>query len=240
MLVDGFDDPPVLMMPYNPPEYAGYVEGAGYARLKDLYAWTYRLQSQSEADHRYARLAARFRDRSGITVRSIDFRRFDEEMKTFHAIYCQAWKDNWGFVAPTQRAFTKMGKELKLIADPRFVLCAEIGGQPVGCAVVVPDINQALAGTNGRLLPLGLWRLLNRKRLVDRMRLLILGVLPEYRRMGLYPMIIAEILQRAAGTRYQHIELSWVLEENDDINKPAADAGAVRYKTYRLYEKTWP
>jgi hypothetical protein len=39
----------------------------------------------------------------------------------------------------------------------------------------------------------------------------------------------------AAG--YRRAELSWVLEDNRDINHPVEQAGARRYKTYRIYQK---
>jgi len=102
----------------------------------------------------------------------------------------------------------------------------------------VPDINQAMRGTDGRLFPLGLIRLLGRKRIIDQVRLLLLGVLPEYRSPGLFPLIISELQKSLTnGTRYVRVEFSWVLEDNHDINKPVERIGAVRYKTYRIYQK---
>ena len=107
-----------------------------------------------------------------------------------------------------------------------------------GCAVVaIPDINQALKGTNGRLLPLGLIRLLLRKRYITQMRLLLLGVEAGYRALGLYPLLVSELHRQVKGSAYRRAELSWVLEDNLDINQPAESIGARRYKTYRIYEK---
>ncbi len=116
-------------------------------------------------------------------------------------------------------------------------MLAEVAGKPVACAVAIPDINQALKGTDGRLFPFGLPRLLGRKWIIDQARLLLLGVLPEYRAAGLYPLLVYELHRQARTTRYRHIEFSWVLEDNRDINQPAAQVGAVHYKTYRIYEK---
>jgi hypothetical protein len=117
-------------------------------------------------------------------------------------------------------------------------VCAEVEGRPVGCAIAIPDINQALKGTNGRLFPLGLIRLLMRKRYIDQMRLLILGVEADYRAFGLYPLLLVELLhRRVQGSPYRRAEFSWVLEDNRDINQTAELVGARRYKTYRIYEK---
>ena len=116
-------------------------------------------------------------------------------------------------------------------------MCAEVDGRIVACAVAIPDINQTLKGTDGRLFPLGLVRLLRRKSIIDQVRLLLLGVLAEYRAIGLFPLLIRELKRQLDGTRYRRAEFSWVLEDNRDINQPVERLGARRYKTYRIYQK---
>jgi hypothetical protein len=234
LLVDGFDTDPMLMMPHNPPEYRDYIEGAGYAKAKDLFAWLYEIDRQVPPV--IATLAARVRDHHRIVVRPIDLGELTSEVARLRRIYCAAWVGNWGFVAPTEAEFSHLANELKPIFDPRCAVYAEIDGVPVACAIAVPDINQALKGTNGRLLPHGLLRLLMRKRYIDQIRLLLLGVEAPYRALGLYPLLIFELHRQVAGA-YRRAEFSWVLEDNADINQPAARAGARRYKTYRIYEK---
>ena len=182
--------------------------------------------------------AERMRSRQRMRVRPFDLTQFARETARLREIYCGAWENNWGFVPPTDEEFRRLAAEMKPILDPRCAVCLEVDGRPVACAIAVPDINQALRGTDGRLFPLGLIRLLGRKRIIDQARLLLLGVLPEYRSTGLFPLLICE-LQKAitTNTRYVRIEFSWVLEDNHDINKPVERLGAVRYKTYRIYEK---
>ena len=234
LLVDGFGTPPMLMMPHNPQEYAAYVEGAGFHAVKDLYAWLFEVRDRLPPA--IDRLAARAQARHGFTIRAARPERFEAELQRFRTIYSRAWEHNWGFVPPTAEEFRNLAALLEPIADPALVLCAEVAGEPVACAVAVPDVNQLLRGTNGRLWPALWWRLLRRRGLVDQGRLLLLGVLPEHRHRGLYPALLAELWRRARH-RYRQVEFSWVLEDNDDINVPARAAGAVRYKTYRLYQK---
>jgi hypothetical protein len=114
---------------------------------------------------------------------------------------------------------------------------AEVDGRPVACAIAIPDINQALKGTNGRLFPLGLVRLLLRRRYVNQIRLLLLGVDAAYRTLGLYPLLLFQLHRQLSGGPFLRVEFSWVLEDNRDINQPAEQVGARRYKTYRIYEK---
>jgi hypothetical protein len=235
LLVDGFDTDPMLLMPHNPPEYGGQIESAGYAKVKDLFAWLHELQR--ELPPVYIRAARRLREKHGITIRPLDLKEFTREVERLRAIYCTAWERNWGFVPPTEAEFRRIASELKPIFDPRCTVCAEVDGEMVACLVAVPDVNQALKGTNGRLFPLGLFRLLRRKRYITQVRLLLLGIDERHRGLGLYPLLIAEWHRQLRGTPYARAEFSWVLENNRDINQPAEAGGARRYKTYRIYEK---
>ncbi len=235
LLIDGFDTDPMVMMPHNPPAYARYVEAAGYRKIKDLYAWLYDMVKP--VPEVVAHLANRARSRYGITVRRLELKEFSREIDRIREIYCGAWEKNWGFVPPTQNEFRHMASELKQIFDPRGAVIAEVNGQPAACAIAIPDINQALKGTDGRLFPLGLYKLLRRSRYIDQGRLLLLGVLAEFRSLHLYPLLVYELQRQAAGPACRRVEFSWILEDNRDINQPAEAAGAVRYKTYRIYQK---
>jgi hypothetical protein len=235
LLVDGFDTDPMLLMPHNPPEYAGFIERAGYQKVKDLFAWLYDLDRG--VPPLMARIAERRRQTLAITVRQINMKEFAREIERLRELYTSAWERNWGFVAPTTEEFGHMAREMKPIFEPRCAVVAEAAGRLVACAVALPDINQALRGTNGRLFPLGLIKLLTRRRYIDQVRLLLLGIDPEYRTTGLYPVLIAELHRQSIGGPYRRAEFSWVLEDNRDINQPAEDAGARRYKTYRIFQK---
>ena len=236
LLIDGFDTDAMLLMPHNPPEYAAFIEAAGYRKIKDLFAWLY--ATDRPIPPVAERLAARVQARHGIHVRPLEMAEFARETEWLREVYCGAWEHNWGFVPPTIDEFRRLAKELKPIFDRRGAVCAEIDGKPVACAIAIPDINQALKGTGGRLFPLGLLRLLFRSRIIDQGRLLLLGVLPAYRGFGLPPLLMLQLHRQTVGTRYRRVEFSWVLEDNKDVNQPAEMIGATRYKTYRIYQKT--
>jgi hypothetical protein len=235
LLVDGFDSDPMIMMPHNPPEYAAQIEAAGYRKVKDLFAWLYQIDGPPPPI--VAKLATRLRERARIVVGPLKLAEFAREVERLRVIYCGAWERNWGFVAPTEAEFRRLASELKPIFDPRCAVIAEVDGRPVACAIAIPDINQALKGTSGRLFPLGLVRLLLRRRYVNQIRLLLLGVDAAYRALGVYPLLLFELHRQLSGGPYRRVEFSWVLEDNRDINQPAEQAGARHYKTYRIYEK---
>ena len=237
LLVDGFDTDPMVLMPHNPPEYAAFIEAAGYSKVKDLFAWLRDLALAMPPA--IVAKAARVRAREGIVVRPLKLAEFAREIESLREIYCGAWERNWGFVAPTPEEFRRIAKELRPIFDAHCAVCAEVNGRMIACAIAVPDINQALKGTSGRLFPLGLVRLLGSRWTVNQIRLLLLGVLAEYRNRGIYPLLLAELhTQLVTNTRYRRIEFSWVLEDNRPINHAAEMVGGRHYKTYRIYQKT--
>ena len=235
LLIDGFDTDPFLLMPHNPPQYAAFIEAAGYGKVKDLFAWLYDLDL--ETPPLVIKLAERARVRGRLTVRPLKLAEFTREVERLSVLYCGAWDRNWGFVPPTPEEFKRLAAELKPIFDPRCAVCVEADGKMVGCAVAIPDLHQALKGTNGRLFPLGLIRVLRRRKYIDQVRLMLLGVHPDFRNMGLFPLLLFAWHQQVKGGPYRRAEFSWVLEDNRDINKTAEMAGARHYKTYRIYQK---
>lgn len=238
LLIDAFEHQPYVLMPYNPPAYRERIEAAGFRKCKDLLAWD--IDMSQPLGERVRRVSERLMSRHRIAIRTVrmDAAGYASDLDALQVIYRTAWSDNWGFVPPTDAEIRLMAKELKPALDPEIVLFAEIDGQIAGCGVALPDLNQVLKRMNGRLLPFGVVHFLRRRAIVDRARVLLLGVLPPYRRLGLYPVLIAELHRRGMARGYRRGELSWTLEDNALVNAGIEAAGARRHKTYRLYEKS--
>jgi len=237
LLVDGYDSPPVVMMTYNPPYYPAFVERFGLKKVMDLYA--YYAHDSNPIPDRVARLIERIRARSGATIRTLNMSKFGQEVQIIKSIYDRAWAPNWGFVPMTDAEFFHMAKDLKQIVDPRIVLIAEVEGVPVGFSLALPDINQVLIRLKGRLLPFGLIKLLwltKVRKSIDQVRVLVMGVLPEYQKRGIDNILYHETYERGPAAGYHAAETSWILETNDMMNRVAENLGHKRYKTYRMYE----
>jgi GNAT superfamily N-acetyltransferase len=240
LLVDGFDTPPRVMMAHNPPYYASLWEGAGFQKIKDLYAWW--LTAEQEPPERWRKLAERMAKRGKVTIRHADMKHFDQEVQHLMKIYNDAWEENWGFVKMTEAEFLHLAKDLKLLIVPELVLLAEVEGKVVGFSMALPDINEALAHLpDGKLttfgLPVGLGKLLYYQKKIRTIRLVTLGVLPGYRRRGITEQLILRTYDVGKAMGYTGCEMSWTLEDNDLINKPIAALGSKRYKTYRVYAR---
>ncbi len=233
--LDAFDTRPFIMMPQNPPSYPGMAEQNGYAKIKDLYAW--RIDIRNGATERLERLADRVRKRYDVTVRPADMKQFKREIGLLKKLYTEAWEENWGQVRGTDAEFDYLANDLKLIIEPQLALFLEYKGDTVGLSITIPDLNQVLARFNGRLLPFGLVPLLNRKKIIDQGRLAILGVVQEHRHKGFDVLLIAESARRGRELGWTGGECSWVLEDNDAMNRGIEAAGGELYKTYRMYQK---
>lgn len=234
--IDAFDTAAYVMMPQNPPEYPAFTEAAGFEKAMDLYAW--QVDLVNGPSERLGRLAERVRRREQPSIRSADMKKLDREARILKQVYNGAWEQNWGFVKYTDAEFDHLVDELKLILEPDLALFLEIDGQIAAIAIAIPDVNQVLRRMNGRLLPWGIFKLLNRKKLINRGRLPILGVMPEYRNRGLELVLIDEIARRGSAKGYVEGECSWVLESNSAMNRGIEAAGLELYKTYRLYQKS--
>jgi len=235
LLVDGYDLPPAIMMPYNPPYYPALVEANGFQKAMDLYAY-YGDARELEIPERVARGVEICQRRYKFRVRPLDMRRFDEEIRRVHAVYTRAWERNWGAVAMTQKEFDHLAAQLKAIVDPDLCLIAEIGDQVAGFSLALPDFNQALIRLNGRLLPFGILKLLWYRRKIDMIRIIATGTVAEFRHMGIDNSFYAETWRRAGAKGIYRGEMSWVLENNAAMNNALRDLGFRVYKRYRLYD----
>ncbi|MGB8341285.1 MAG: GNAT family N-acetyltransferase [Chthoniobacterales bacterium] len=239
LLVDGFKFPPTLLTAHNPPYYAALIEGLGFKKVMDFYAWWF--AEPARAATRLRRLAASFEKRQTASIRQGNLKDFRAEAGRLREIYNDAWKENWGFVPFTEKEFEFMAKELKQLVVPEFTLIAEVGDEPVGFILCVPDINVAFRRINGRLtsygIPIGLAKLLYYKSRLRTARLIALGVKPKFRRGGIAEMLVLRIIEEVMIKRGFIGELSMTLENNHLINRFIAAIGAEKYKTYRIYQR---
>lgn len=238
-LVEGFDSPPVIMMPYNRPYQPKFAESFGLQKAMDLFA--YQLTSRVPLPERMVKLADRIAERTGVTIRSMNMKRFGDEVDTIRQLYNDAWEDNWGFVPLSEAEFRHMAADMKQIVDPDLALIAEVDGRPIGFALSLPDINVALKSLNGSLFPTGIFKLLWNTKVSNKvhgLRTLIMGLVPEYRRKGIDSLLYLRTYQIGTSKGYNKSELSWILETNELMRSAAKTLGADEYKRYRVYEMT--
>ncbi|MFI9202851.1 hypothetical protein [Streptomyces sp. NPDC053048] len=237
LLVDGFDDPPLVGMPYNWPYYESLLTGCGLLPVMDLLSW--RVDPRGRRAKAVQRMGAWSAEHLGVTVRGVDWGRFDDEVAVVRDLYARAWDGNWGFAPMTAAEAEGMARQLKSVA-PDSVRIAGHGERPVGFTIALPDLNQAIAPAHGRLtrwgLPVGAWRLWQARRRITRGRFMATGTLPDSA-PGLGVVLFAEALREADRQGWSEVDVSWMLESNVAANAPLAIGGAELYKRHRLYAR---
>ena len=238
MLIDGFNDPPLAMMTYNKPYYISLMDAVSLKKKVDLLA--YNINTEEVGDRPLLlqeRLLSRLRQKN-ITIRAVSKKDLANEAKSVREVYNAAWDKNLGFVPMTDKEFSYLANDLKMVLDEQFCLIAEHNGKQIGFALAIPDINQILTKVRrGRLLPTGIFKLLFNMKKIDRIRVLALGVNKEYRKLGIEACFYAAIIKRAGERKMKGAEASWILEHNEMMNKGIESINGKVYKRYRIYEK---
>jgi GNAT superfamily N-acetyltransferase len=234
MLIEGFEDEPRLLMTYNPRYYLDLCEKYGLTKAKDLYA--YKLETDKVlSSEKLKRVAELAKQRAKMEVRQLNMKEFNKELDVVKEVYNKAWALNWGFIPMTGEEIDAMAKDLKPLVEPSLVLFGYVDGKPVGFALVMLDYNQIFKSMNGRLFPFGFLKLYTQKKKITWSRILTLGLIPEYQKRGLDSTFYYEIVTRAANIGIRLGEASWVLEDNEMMNRGAKVMNGELYKKYRIY-----
>jgi hypothetical protein len=242
LLIQGFEQSPMVMMGHHRPEYRAWIEAAGYIKAKDLY--TYELDIRIDMVPVIDRLIKSGEKNPRINVRPVDKSRFAEEAAIILNLLNDAWSDNWGFVPLTEAEIAYAGKKLKPIIYEDLVRIAEYDGEPVAFMITIPDINELIRDLNGELFPFGwaklLWRL--RKPRTKRVRVPLMGVSKKIQGSRLavqLAFMLIEHIRRACVADYgvTHGEFGWVLDDNQGMMSIAQLPGADINHTYRIFEK---
>lgn len=241
LLVDGFDTPPVLLMPHNPPFYLARLTRAGFTTAKNLLVYQHgRPKGQLiPVPERLTRATQLIAERLGITVRPIRMEEFKAEVDRVKDLYNRAWEHNWGFVPMTDHEIDHLAAQFKPVVVPDLVPFVEKDGKVIAFALALPDLNSLLAtNRSGRLFPV-IFKLLYRLKTnrVHRLRIALLGVLPEYRGKGIDAVLYHWIWTKGGELNYSWGEAGWILEDNPAMNAGLVKMGFTVYKTYRLLDR---
>jgi GNAT superfamily N-acetyltransferase len=237
ILIEGFDRAPLIKQPWHPPYYQRHCEAAGLVQAMDLLMWERFTFDREQVDPRVRRIAQRAHDRYGVHIRPMSRRHLRRELDDFARVYNSAWSRNWGFVPYSKEDLDAYALDLHLVYDPNWFLVAEIEGETVGIAITVPDVNQVLARMKGRLLPLGWWYYLNKGRIIDRVRVGFLGVIPEYEHAGVGAALYMASYAAGERTPQKGGEMGWILESNHAMNRAMEALGGRVVKRFRVYER---
>ena len=239
LLVENFDEPPFIMNTYNAPYYIRLLGNYGFVKNVDLLCYEF-VDSDLPKDviDFAAKLEQRLADR-GITIRKIDMKNFKQEIEKFLPVYNESWSENTGFVPMTPDEVRQIGKDLKPVLDPDFMYFAEKDGKVIGVALTIPNVNEVqIKIKRGRLFPFGVFKLLFGLKKIKSIRIVALGTLKEYRRLGVDVCFYVRTINIGLSKGIRRAEASWILENNDMMNRALEHIHGKVYRKYRLYDKS--
>ena len=242
LLVKGFDQPHVVRTNHAPPFYAARLEALGLRKAMDLFAYVCAV-SESDFPERVEKLSRRFARAREITTYGLSLLRWSTQFPRVLDLYNDAWKDNWSAI-PVSPQEAKMIAHLMLpVSKPAWIRMAQWKGEDIAVVSQIPDVNEALQGLHGKLLPFGWAHLMGRihGRGARMTRLPMIGVASRWRgtRVGAMAvsLLLAEAIKQARRARVEEMEISWMLETNHAVLNLVASLPARHTRTFRVYEK---
>jgi hypothetical protein len=236
LLTEGFDSPPMIMSPYNPPYYNQQMEEFGLKKVKDLLAFELNNLKEYQLPEDYQNWADRIAEKNSIVIRPLNLKKIDEEIRLFIDIINQALRSDWAFLPVTMEEARDLARSLKWLFDPDTVMIAQAGDKTVGFLVVMPDLNVIIKQIKGRLFPFGFLKLLLGIKKIRQYRVIAMGIVPEYRRRAIDVIFYKKLCDILHAKEADKLEANFVVEDNVMMKNPIARLGFKEVKKYRVYE----
>lgn len=243
VMIDGFEEQHVILSTYNAPWYFKLYHTYGLEPIKTLYAFRFdgkKIVHQNA--ERIERIENALAQRLDFELVNLNMKRFEEGVKTFKGLFNKAWGTtyNHGWVPLTDEEFDFITGDLKQITDPQLVMFAKVKGEIVGGCICLPDYNEVFKSWKGKLFPFNWIDMFTKAKKIKCIRIVILGVVPEYQKRGLDALMYLQIAKRGLARGATWAEASYIVEDNEPMKKPLLNIGGEIYKTYQVMEQSIP
>lgn len=234
LLINAFDQYPVLMNSYNPEYYVDFFNRYGFEKYLDLYA--YRLDPDSLFSRNPEKSIQYAQKRYNFRVDSINLEKIEDEIAAIKYILDLAVPEEWSdMVPPTLDEIRSMADQLIKFADPDLIPIARSGDEPVGFGIALPDYNQVLRHMNGRMNPISILKYFWYKGKIDCARFFVMFVIPSFRKKAVSYAIYYHTFVNGVKKGYLWGEGSTIGETNLSMRNDIESFGGKHYKTYRIY-----
>lgn len=233
VLVDGFEHPAAIGVPWNPDYYPVLLERAGFAPHRDfLSGW---LPGRHQLDPRIHAIADRARVQGGYWSLGFSSRReLRARLPDLTRLFLEGMRDTPTYYPPTPDEIRRVARTLLLIAEPRAVKLVMKADLPVGFILAYPDLAPAIRESHGKLLPLGWQKVMAARRRARFFVINGLGVLPEHRGSGANAVLYAAITRSLRDElAIERAEIVQVAEENASSIRDMQALDVRWYKRHR-------
>ena len=237
LLINGFS-PASYGMNYNPPYYQDLFRNYGFQiQYRQL---TTRIDLRKPLPERIEKIAGRVFQNRQYKFTPFRYKDRDRFINDFVQIYNRAWAGFKNFQPMEASVIRKSLAEMKPIMDENAMWFVYFGNEPVGFFLAVPDVNEILKYTGGKLNIWGKCKFLVYKywKGFSNLRAVVMGIIPEFQQRGLESGLIIKAYRRGKTTRrYKFVELAWVGDFNDKMIAIHKAVGATADKEHATIRK---
>ncbi|MBM3707135.1 MAG: hypothetical protein FJW69_02145 [Actinobacteria bacterium] len=260
LLIKGFENKPYFMEPYNAPYYQDFFENYGFKKENDWYSISTDELLSRDYMNKIGKIIEKFKNSwrsenlNGFKVRNINFSNLKAEIEIIRELYNPLWIEgnHPQQVYMTDEEFNAIALGIRDIAIEDLIFIVEKENQPIAVSVNIPDINEVIRDydKNINYFPKkSFWSFSDimrdfrifiriKKRIKNknfsRIRLLILGVRKECRKMLIDSLLFNSIKQKALEIGITHGSASQLADINIDIINPVFKLGNIAM-TWRVY-----
>ena len=234
LLVDGFTQQS-FGMNYHPKYYRKLWENYGFKTYYEQYSYHLNITSP-DLPERFWKIAAWMVKKPGYSFENFSFKNSEKYIADFLEIHTEAWKKHDNFKPIDPQDLRDLIRESKIMLDTDFIWFVYHEGKPVAFFMMVPDLNQLLKYfKNGKMSLLKYFKMLwlKKRRVINRCRVLVMGVVPKFQKSGIESAIFWQLRQVLLKKDwYNEMELSWVGDFNPKMISIFKATGAKYAKTH--------
>ena len=237
LMVEGFDQPPMYGMSYNPPYYEQLMEGYGFKNYYNQYY--YAMSIDAPLPPRFPERYAKFSAKPGYSARHIDIKNLDKHAAEFATVYNAAWAQHGEAKEMSVEQVKKLFYKMKPILDERIVWFAYYKDEPIAMWINIPDLNEFYKHFNGKFGLLQKLQLLwlKKRGACKKFTGIAFGIVPKFQALGIDSyMIYAGALFIQGKRFYDMYEMGWAADWNPkmlNIYKTLGGNQSRRMVTYR-------
>jgi len=235
-LVEGVENEPTIATYYNFDYIVHFVESKRYK--KDMDYVVYKIKVPEKIPEVYARISKRLSTRSEFKL--VEFTRRKALKPYIRAVLNlmnETYQNLYGFVPLSEEEMVNLAKRYLPVIDPRFAKVVAKDNEIVGFVLGIPSMSEGLRKANGRLFPLGIFKIMLAARKAKQLDLLLGAIKQECRGHGLDVLMGTAMMRSAKNAGFEYMDSHQELETNINVRAEMERVGGQVYKRYRIFHK---
>jgi hypothetical protein len=235
--VAGAENPPSVGLFHFAPYYKDLADACGFTKCIDWFCFLVKRVNYLKHEPYLEEIKRSLLKSTDVEFKKLDKRDMPRRIEEVQQIFNVAWEGNWGHLPLTDKQIDMIFHELKMFIIPEFAIFAEKDGKTVGFIITIPDINPSLRILNGRLYPWRLIRFMKEAKKTQRVRTVIMGILPEYRGHHIDDIFYLKTIEQGILLDIWESDCSLIAETNKKMINALKPLTPELYKTYRIYQR---